>query len=111
MKPALVAFLPVTLALALAGCGRSEDANQAATADTVEMPADELPQGDPSAQGDDSAAEALANASEGAADAAANASDSAADAAQSAADAARAAAADAPPARGAKPAATPPKTN
>lgn len=107
MKPAITALLPAAALLALAGCGRSEDANQAATADTVEMPADELPQGDPSAQGDNTAADALAGASESAADAAAEASDTAADAAETAANAAKAAAAEGT----AKRPAAPPKTN
>ena len=76
-------------ALVLGGCARSEDANQAASADTVEMPADELPSGDPSAQGGDEADAALAAASDAAAGAADMASDGAADAAQAAAASAR----------------------
>ncbi len=36
-------------ALALTACGRSDDASEAASEDTVEMPADELPPMEPSA--------------------------------------------------------------
>lgn len=82
------------LVAALSSCGKSEDANQPAVADTVEMPADELPSGDPSMaapEGDDVGAVAPAEDASGAADAA-----------QSAADSAKAAAAEA---KAAKPAA------
>lgn len=36
-------------ALAVSACGRSDDASEAASEDTVEMPADELPAMEPSA--------------------------------------------------------------
>ena len=82
----------------LSSCGKSEDANQPAVADTVEMPADELPSGDPSmAAPAGGEADAMAPAANGS-----GAPEAAADAAQSAADSAKAAAADA---KAAKPAA------
>ncbi|MFY8194768.1 MAG: hypothetical protein ACOVKV_06745, partial [Novosphingobium sp.] len=37
-------------ALGLSACGRSDDASEAASEDTVEMPADELPMAEPSAE-------------------------------------------------------------
>lgn len=37
-------------ALGLSACGRSDDASEAASEDTVEMPADELPMVEPSAE-------------------------------------------------------------
>lgn len=86
------------LVAALPSCGKSEDANQPAVADTVEMPADELPSGDPSMaapEGDDAAA--MVPAGEGS-----DAAPDAADAAQSAADSAKAAAAEAKAAKAAK---------
>lgn len=82
------------LLASLAACGKSEDANQPAAADTVEMPADELPSGDPSIAapaGNDAGAMAPAGDSTGAADAA-----------QAAADGAKAAAEDAKAAKAAK---------
>ena len=81
------------LLASLASCGKSEDANQPAAADTVEMPADELPSGDPSMAapaGDDAGAMAPAEDSTGAPDAA-DAAQAAADSAKAAADAAKAA--------------------
>lgn len=82
----------------LSSCGKSEDANQPAVADTVEMPADELPSGDPSMAapaGDES--DAMAPAADGS-----GAPEAAADAAQSAADSAKAAASEAKGAKAAK---------
>ena len=70
-------------ALAVSACGRSDDASEAASEDTVEMPADELPVVEPSA-----AAAPMAPAPD--ASAAAN---SEADAARDAADSAAAVAA------------------
>ena len=90
MKKLGLVFAGLVIAAPLASCGRSEDANQPAAADTVEMPADELPSGDPSMAapvGDQAGAMAPADEGSGAPDAA--------DAAQSAADSARAAAAEA----------------
>ena len=76
--------------VSLSSCGKSEDANQPAVADTVEMPADELPSGDPSmAAPAAEAADAMAPAGDG------SGAPDAADAAQSAADSAKAAAAQA----------------
>jgi len=84
--------------LALAGCGRSDKANEAASADNVEMPAEEsmsglpgsaVPQADPSATATDQPAGADASAS----------------AADSAAQAASGPAPDAPPAPRASPSA------
>ena len=81
----------------LSSCGKSEDANQPAVADTVEMPADELPSGDPSlaAPGADEA-DAMAPAEDGS-----GAPEAAADAAQSAAESAKAAASEAKAAKSA----------
>ncbi len=70
-------------ALALSACGRSDDASEAASEDTVEMPADELPVVEPSA-----AAAPMAPAPDASA-----AADSEADAARDAADSAAAVAA------------------
>lgn len=47
-KHASLMFFAVTC-LALTACGRSDDASEAASEDTVEMPADELPLMEPSA--------------------------------------------------------------
>lgn len=85
------------LLVSLASCGKSEDANQPAVADTVEMPADELPSGDPSmAAPAADEADAMAPAGDG------SGAPAAADAAQSAADSAKAAAAEAKAAKAAK---------
>ncbi|MDT0509362.1 hypothetical protein [Novosphingobium sp. MMS21-SN21R] len=70
-------------ALAVSACGRSDDASEAASEDTVEMPADELPVVEPSA-----AAAPMAPAPDASA-----AADSEADAARDAADSAAAVAA------------------
>jgi len=70
-------------ALAVSACGRSDDASEAASEDTVEMPADELPVIEPSA-----AAAPMAPAPDASA-----AADSEADAARDAADSAAAVAA------------------
>jgi hypothetical protein len=86
------------LLASLSSCGKSEDANQPAVADTVEMPADELPSGDPSMAapaGDES--DAMAPAADGS-----GAPEAAADAAQSAADSAKAAASEAKAVKAAK---------
>ena len=96
------------LLTSLAACGKSEDANQPAAADTVEMPADELPSGDPSMAApaaDDAGAMAPAGGDTGAPEAA--------DAAQAAADSAKAAAEEAKAAKAAKaaPAAKPANGN
>jgi hypothetical protein len=78
---------------ALGACGKSDDASEGATADNVEMPADELPSSEPSA----AAAAPLAPAADAsqAAQSAEDAAKSAADSAVSAAEAAKAAAAEA----------------
>lgn len=86
------------LLASLSSCGKSEDANQPAVADTVEMPADELPSGDPSMAapaGEES--DAMAPAADGS-----GAPEAAADAAQSAADSAKAAASEAKAVKAAK---------
>lgn len=99
-KLALVIVGGVMLA-GLSSCGRSEDANQPAAPDTVEMPADELPSGNPSMEAppvDDSAMAPAGEASD--AGDPAEAAAATADKARSAADAAKAAAAPATPAPG-----------
>ena len=77
---------------ALGACGKSDDASENATADTVEMPADEMPTAEPSAAALPPAP--AADASQ-AALSAEDAAKSAADSAVSAAEAAKAAAAEA----------------
>jgi hypothetical protein len=88
----LATAMACTALFALGACGKSDDASQGATADNVEMPADELPSAEPSA-----AAPAMAPAADAsqAALSAEDAAKSAADSAVSAAEAAKAAAAEA----------------
>ena len=83
-KIATIAFV-ATASLALAACGKSDDASDQATADNVEMPADEMPAGDTSMA---APAPDAAMASDAAPDAASAAADAAADSAQKAADSA-----------------------
>ncbi|MFM9937411.1 MAG: hypothetical protein ACKVOL_14590 [Novosphingobium sp.] len=88
----LATVLACAALFTLSACGKSDDASQGATADNVEMPADELPSAEPSA-----AAPAPAPAADAsqAALSAEDAAKSAADSAVSAAEAAKAAAAEA----------------
>jgi hypothetical protein len=88
----LATVLACAAAFALSACGKTDDASAGATADNVEMPADELPSAEPSA-----AAPAPAPAADAsqAALSAEDAAKSAADSAVSAAEAAKAAAAEA----------------
>ena len=96
MKKIAAFALVAAASLSLAACGKSDNASDEATADNVEMPADEMPAGDASmaAPAPDASMDAAP-----AADASANAAvDSAQKAADSAADvaaAAKAAAAEA----------------
>lgn len=83
MKKFASLAIVATAALAVSACGRSDDASEAASEDTVEMPADELPVIEPSA-----AAAPMAPAPDASA-----AADSEADAARDAADSAAAVAA------------------
>jgi hypothetical protein len=89
----LATVLACSALFALAACGKSDDASESATADNVEMPADELPSAEPSA----AAALPMAPAADAsqAAQSAEDAAKSAADSAVSAAEAAKAAAAEA----------------
>jgi hypothetical protein len=91
-SPLIAAMLASTALLALAGCGKSDDASQGATPDNVEMPAAELPAAEPSAEAPPPAP--AADASQ-AAMSAEDAAKSDADSAMSAAAAAKAAAAEA----------------
>lgn len=75
-------------ALSVSACGRSDDASEAASEDTVEMPADELPVIEPSAA---AAPMAPAPDASAAADSEANAARDAADSAAAVAAAAQAA--------------------
>jgi hypothetical protein len=93
-KFALVAFAAAA-ALGLAGCGKSDDASDQATADNVEMPADELPAAAPSAETLPPAPVAPAADASQAALSAEDAARSARDNAISVAEAAKAAAAEA----------------
>ena len=86
------AVLAAASLFALAACGTSDDASENATADTVEMPADEMPSAEPSAA---ALAPAPAADASQAAQSAEDAAKSAADSAVSAAEAAKAAAAEA----------------
>ena len=88
----LATVLACATLFALNACGKSDDASQSATADNVEMPADERPSAEPSA-----AAPAPAPAADAsqAAMSAEDASKSTAEDALSVAEAAKAAAADA----------------
>jgi len=45
----LAAVAAAASLFALAACGKSDDASESATADTVEMPADDMPSAEPSA--------------------------------------------------------------
>jgi hypothetical protein len=87
----LATVLACTAALALSACGKTDDASAGATADTVEMPADELPSTEPSAAAPAPAADA-SQAAMSAEDAAKSAADSAVSAAEEAKAAAAAAA-------------------
>lgn len=89
----LAAALAGASLLALSACGSSDDASESATADNVEMPADDMPSAEPSA----AAALPMAPAADASAAAmsAEDAAKSAADSAVSAAEAAKAAAAEA----------------
>lgn len=49
MKKYVSLAIVAAAALGLSACGRSDDASEAASEDTVEMPADELPMVEPSA--------------------------------------------------------------
>ena len=89
----LATVLACAAAFALSACGKTDDASAGATADNVEMPADELPSAEPSAAAPAPAADA-AQAALSAEDAAKSAADSAVSAAEEA-KAAAAAAADA----------------
>ena len=89
----LATVLACAAAFALSACGKTDDASAGATADNVEMPADELPSADPSAAAPAPAADA-SQAALSAEDAAKSAADSAVSAAEEA-KAAAAAAADA----------------
>lgn len=94
MKKILTIAFASFAALSLAACGKSDDASEAASADTVEMPADELPAMEPSAAAPAMVDEPAPDASS-AADAQANAARDAATNASAVADAAKAAAAEA----------------
>jgi hypothetical protein len=87
----LATVLACAAAFALSACGKSDDASAGATADNVEMPADELPSAEPSAAAPAPAADA-SQAALSAEDAAKSAADSAVSAAEEAKAAAAAAA-------------------
>jgi hypothetical protein len=87
----LAAVLACAAAFALSACGKTDDASAGATADNVEMPADELPSAEPSAAAPAPAADA-SQAAMSAEDAAKSAADSAVSAAEEAKAAAAAAA-------------------
>lgn len=96
-KIAIIAFAAAG-SLALAACGKSDDASDAATADNVEMPADEMPAGDASMDApapDAAMTEAPAADASAAAATAADKAQQAADSAADVAAAAKAAAAEA----------------
>jgi hypothetical protein len=90
-SPLLAATLAGTALLALAGCGKSDDASESATPDNVEMPAAELPAAEPSTEAPPAPAADASQAAMSAEDAARSDADSA----MSAAAAAKAAAAEA----------------
>lgn len=87
----LATLLACAAAFALSACGKTDDASAGATADNVEMPADELPSAEPSAAAPAPAADA-SQAALSAEDAAKSAADSAVSAAEEAKAAAAAAA-------------------
>ena len=87
----LATVLACAAAFALSACGKTDDASAGATADNVEMPADELPSAEPSAAAPAPAADA-SQAALSAEDAAKSAADSAVSAAEEAKAAAAAAA-------------------
>ncbi|WP_298189866.1 hypothetical protein [Novosphingobium sp.] len=87
----LATVLACAAAFALSACGKTDDASAGATADNVEMPADELPSAEPSAAAPAPAADA-SQAAMSAEDAAKSAADSAVSAAEEAKAAAAAAA-------------------
>ncbi|WP_156424746.1 hypothetical protein [Novosphingobium fuchskuhlense] len=87
----LATVLACAAVFALSACGKTDDASAGATADNVEMPADELPSAEPSAAAPAPAADA-SQAALSAEDAAKSAADSAVSAAEEAKAAAAAAA-------------------
>lgn len=87
----LATVLACAATFALSACGKTDDASSGATADNVEMPADELPSAEPSAAAPAPAADA-SQAALSAEDAAKSAADSAVSAAEEAKAAAAAAA-------------------
>lgn len=91
----LATVLACAAAFALSACGKTDDASAGATADNVEMPADELPSAEPSAAAPAPAADA-SQAALSAEDAAKSAADSAVSAAEEAKAAAAAAAEESP---------------